>query len=269
MNEYTETNKRLWNEYVGIHTKSAFYDLPGFKAGRSSLDEIEREGLQDVAGKSLLHLQCHFGMDTLSWARLGAEVTGADFSEEAITFARSLSEELDIPAEFVCSDLYELPDKLDKQFDIVFTSYGVLTWLADIQRWGEIVGRFLKPGGVFYIVEFHPFKMVFDDRDGTTELRVYYPYFEEKVFRYDDTRSYADGSVELENTVAYEWMYRMGDIITSLATAGLRIEYMKEYPHTCEQCFPFLVQGDDGQWRLPDEDDGSIPLLFALRAVKV
>ncbi len=268
MNKYAETNRQLWDEYVGIHTRSAFYDVPGFKAGRCSLDEIEREGLGDVSGKSLLHLQCHFGMDTLSWARLGAEVTGADFSDEAITFARSLSEELDIPAEFICSDIYELPKKLDRRFDIVFTSYGVLTWLPDIHRWGEVVGRFLNPGGVFYIVEFHPFATVFDDRDRATELRVHYPYFDEKVMRFDDACSYADGSVELQNNVSYEWMYRIGDVVTALAAAGLRIEYLKEYAHTCEQSLPFLVQGNDGRWRLPGDDDGSIPLLFALRAVK-
>ncbi len=268
MNEYTESNKLLWNEYVRIHTKSAFYDLPGFKAGRSSLDEIEREGLPDVSGKSLLHLQCHFGMDTLSWARLGAQATGADFSEEAITFARSLSAELDIPAEFVCSDLYELPEKLDKQFDIVFTSYGALTWLPDVKRWGEVVGHFLKPGGVFYIVEFHPFAMVFDDRDSATDLRVHYPYFEEKAMRFDDACSYADGSVKVQNNVSYEWMYRIGDVVSALAAAGLRIEYLKEYPHTCEQSLPFLVKSEDGWWRLPGEAEDAIPLIFALRAVK-
>ncbi len=268
MSEYLETNKRLWNEFVGIHTKSVFYDLEGFKTGRSSLDEIERDGLIDVSGKSLLHLQCHFGMDTLSWARLGAEATGADFSEEAITFARSLSEELDIPAEFICSDIYELPEKLDKQFDIIFTSYGVLTWLPDIRRWGEVVSNFLKPGGVFYIVEFHPFALVFDDRDRATELRVYYPYFDEKVMRFDDARSYADTSAKMQNTVSYEWMYRIGDIITSLAAAGLRIECLKEYPHTCEQSLPFLVRSEDGRWRLPDDNEEAIPLIFALRAFK-
>lgn len=268
MKEYTEANRKLWDEFVGIHAKSAFYDLEGFKAGKSALDEIELEGLTDVSGKSLLHLQCHFGMSTLSWARMGAEVTGADFSEEAITFARVLSNELDIPAEFVRADLYELPKILDKRFDIVFTSYGVLTWLPDVKRWGEVIGTFLKPGGVFYIVEFHPFAQVFDDRDDTTELRVHYPYFDEKVMRFDDACSYADPSVPLINTVSYEWMYRMGEVITALAAAGLRIEYMKEYPFTCEQSLPFLVKGDDGFWRLPDDNEGKIPLVFALRAVK-
>lgn len=267
MDEYTRKNLDLWNEFVGIHTKSAFYDLDSFKSGKLTLDDLELEGPGDVTGKSLLHLQCHFGMSTLSWARLGAQVTGADFSDEAIDFARSLADEMVIPARFVCSDLYELPEKLNERFDIVFTSYGVLTWLPDIHRWGEVVGRFLKPGGIFYIVEFHPFAMVFDDRDGTTGLKAHYPYFERGVMRFDDACSYADPSVPLRNTVSYEWMYRMGDIITSLADAGLRIEYLKEYPYTCEPSLPFMERGEDGYWRLPGGED-MIPLTFALRAVK-
>jgi SAM-dependent methyltransferase len=161
-----------------------------------------------------------------------------------------------------------LPGKLDKRFDIVFTSYGVLTWLTDIYRWGEVVGHFLKPGGVFYIVEFHPFAIVFDDRDRATELRVHYPYFDEQARRFDEAGSYADSSAEMQNTVSYEWMYRMGDVISSLAAAGLRIEYLKEYSHTCEQSLPFLVQGEDDRWRLPGETQDAIPLIFALRAVK-
>ncbi|MCZ7544594.1 MAG: class I SAM-dependent methyltransferase [Anaerolineae bacterium] len=156
--DYMESNRALWDEWTGIHAKSAFYDLEGFKAGRLSLDRVAREGLGDVTGKRLLHLQCHFGMDTLSWARLGAEVTGVDFSEKAIALARALSAELSIPARFVCANIYDLPAALDGAFDIVFTSGGVLYWLPDLVRWAEIVAHYLRPGGTFFLADSHPLR---------------------------------------------------------------------------------------------------------------
>jgi len=183
MDDYTRTNLDHWNELVSLHAQSKFYDLQSFKAGNSTLKPIEVEELGDVAGKSLLHLQCHFGLDTLSWARRGAQVTGADFSDQAIALAQSLSQELEIKANFVCSNLYDLPNVLSGEFDIVYTSYGVLCWLSDLGRWGKIIAHFLKPDGVFYIVEFHPFTHVFDNEDNATDLRVVYPYFSREPFR--------------------------------------------------------------------------------------
>ncbi len=143
MDEYLKKNKELWNELTAIHAGSEFYDVDGFKRGKCSLSSIELEELGDVSGKSLLHLQCHFGLDTLSWARLGARVTGVDFSDKAIDLARSLSRDLKIEADFVQSDIYDLPDNLDGEFDIVFTSGGVLPWLPDLKRWAEIITHFL------------------------------------------------------------------------------------------------------------------------------
>ncbi len=137
MSDYLDTNQQLWNAWTALHEASDFYDLPGFKAGKSSLRPIERAELTDVAGRSLLHLQCHFGLDTLSWARKGAIVTGVDFSDQSIALAQSLSTELDIPASFVCSDVEHLPDVLSRQFEIVFSSYGVLPWLRDLRRWAS------------------------------------------------------------------------------------------------------------------------------------
>src|SRR5579859_1194418 len=178
MQDYMNANRALWDELTPIHARSAFYDVEGFKRGRISLMNIEREEVGDVAGKSLLHLQCHFGMDTLSWARLGASVTGVDFSEKAIALARSLSQELDIPARFLQANIYDLPEMLSEQFDLVYTSYGVLGWLPDIQGWGQVVAHFLKPGATFYIVEGHPFLMIFDDASGVTSYRMGLPYFQ-------------------------------------------------------------------------------------------
>ena len=162
MDEWLQVNRESWNERVPVHAASDFYDVEGFKSGRITLMDIERREIGDVSGKTLLHLQCHFGLDTMSRSRLGAKATGIDFSDAAIDQARSLNEDMVLDVRFICSNLYDLPDALEEQFDIVFTSYGVLTWLPDIGRWAQAVSNHLKPGGVFYIVEFHPFATVFE-----------------------------------------------------------------------------------------------------------
>jgi len=156
MDEHQRANLAKWNELVAVHARSAFYDVDGFRRGCCSLRPLELEEVGDVAGLRLLHLQCHFGLDTMSWARLGAEATGLDFSDTAIEVARSLSDDLAIPARFLCTDLYQLPKVLDETFDVVFTSYGVLCWLRDLEEWARIVARFLAPGGRFHLVELHP-----------------------------------------------------------------------------------------------------------------
>ena len=175
--EYSEANRRYWDGLVPRHFESEFYDVAGFKAGKSALKPTELEEIGDVRDRSLLHLMCHFGLDTLSWARLGARVTGVDFSGPAIKAARKLAEDCEIEAVFIESDVFKLPSRLDDQFDIVFTSYGVLFWLPDVVRWAQIVAQFLRPGGVFYIVEFHPVCGIFEQRQGATDLTVTRPYF--------------------------------------------------------------------------------------------
>ena len=266
MDEYKQSNRTLWNNWAAIHEQSKFYDVEGFKAGRSSLKAIEREELGDVSGKSLLHLQCHFGMDTLSWARLGAQVTGVDFSDQAIDLAQGLSQDLGIPAQFVCSDIYALPDVLSGHFDIVFTSYGVLYWLPDLRRWGEIIAHFLKPGGTFYIVEYHPFANVFEN-SGVADLQVTYPYFAgPEPLRFDTHGSYAEPTANY-HFVEYGWDHPLSEIVNSLLAAGLRLDYLHEFPFTFEQRFPFMEQGADGRWRL-SKHDNAIPLLFSLKATR-
>ena len=177
MDQHLEANRRLWDAWTPFHVASAFYDVDGFKAGRKELGPIELAGVGDVRGRSLLHLQCHFGLDTLAWAGRGAIVTGVDFSEPAIVAARALAAELGIDARFVVSDVYALPDRLAGEYDIVFTSHGVLSWLPDLAGWARVVARFLKPGGAFFVVDTHPFAYVFDDERTDSELRVRYPYF--------------------------------------------------------------------------------------------
>ncbi len=267
MNEQTEANRRHWDEVVPAHAASDFYDVASFKAGKTTLKAVELEELGDVKGKSLLHLQCHFGLDTLSWAREGAAVTGIDFSEQAIETARNLAAETGIDARFLVSDIYALPENLDGQFDIVFTSYGVKAWLPDIERWAQVAAHFVRPGGTFYIVEFHPIAGVFDDEPGATDLRVRYPYFPtEEPMRFENEGTYATGA-ELEHRVTYEWTHTLGDIVTALTDAGLRIEFMHEFPFMTNQFLPFTEVAPDGKVRLK-QHDGSVPLLFSIRATK-
>ena len=156
MDKQLQVNRRNWNERTPVHAASDFYDVEGFKAGRITLRDLERREVGEVSGKTLLHLQCHFGLDTMSWARLGAKPTGVDFSDAAIDLARSLNDELGLGVRFIHSNIYDLPGVLDEQFDIVFTSYGVLCWLPDLDDWARVASNHLKPGGVFYIAEFHP-----------------------------------------------------------------------------------------------------------------
>lgn len=263
MDEYLRGNRDHWDEMVPYHERSEFYDVAGFKAGKSSLKSIELEELGDVAGKSLLHLQCHFGMDTLSWARLGATVTGVDFSEEAISLARRLSAETGTEADFICANIYDLPDVLEGRFDIVFTSYGVKAWLPDIPRWAEIAAGFLKPGGTFYIVENHPLIGLFDDSPDCQVLTVNGTYFAGKEpVRYEPGYSYAGAPV---TQPCYEWAHSLAEIVSSLAAAGLTIEFLHEFPFCEYRALAFMEQDEDGRWRLPGDP---LPLIFSLRAHK-
>jgi SAM-dependent methyltransferase len=265
MTEYMESNRRVWDAWTGYHVKSQFYDVEGFKAGRNTLLSIERQALGDVNGKSLLHLQCHFGLDTLSWARLGAHVTGVDFSPEAVHVARELSHELEIPANFVLSNIYELPQALTGEFDIVFTSYGVLSWLPDLKRWAEIIAHFLCADGTFFVTDDHPFAITFDNEDNVTDLHPAYSYFAHGPMRFEVHGSYAT-SADVHG-VEYGWHHNMSDIVNSLIAAGLRVTEIREYPFAAWRRFPFMVKHPDGWWYLPERFQ-QIPLTFSLRAIK-
>lgn len=267
MQEYIKSNQKLWDRWTGLHEKSEWYDVANFKPDGSRLGLIEREELGEVAGKSLLHLQCHFGLDTLSWASLGAEVTGIDFSKKSIALARSLSQKLGVPATFVQSDVYGLPANLTGQFDIVFTSHGVLWWLPDIAGWARVVSHFLKPGGTFLVVDGHPLASVFDN-DNPSELKVKYTYFPStEPLRFEVQGSYAASDPDYKG-VEYGWTHSMSEYINSLIDAGLRIESLREFSFQSWQMFPFMEQGVDGLWRMPARMP-DIPLMFSLRARKI
>jgi SAM-dependent methyltransferase len=274
MDEHLEANRLLWDTWTRINLKSSLYDVEGFVASRGrDLDPIDRAGPGDVQGKSLLHLQCHFGMDTIKWARHGATVTGVDFSADAITAARALAARMDVPATFVQSDLYELPSRLDGRFDVVFTSHGVLGWLPDLEGWAQVIAHFLVPGGIFYIVEVHPFVLLFNDRLKEPDLRLLYPYFHgPEPIRDEHDGNYAAPDAPIRS-VEHVWLHTMSDIIGALIRAGLRIESFEEYPFLGWRFFPWMEQGADGWWRLPEHEGlplghGSLPLMFSLKATR-
>lgn len=267
--DYMNVNRKRWDELVRHHERSAFYDVASFKAGRITVSELEREELGDVKGKSLLHLQCHFGMDTMSWARMGAQVTGVDYSEEAIALARSLAAELGIEANFVHSNIYDLvsQQKLNGQFDIVYTSHGVLCWLPDLQGWAKTIVHYLKPGGIFYILEGHPFRSTIDEeKEGLT---VGYPYFNREVMKFESEYSYADSATPIANKTAYEWNHSFSEIIGSLLSQGLSLEFFHEFPFIGWTPFPDMERSEDGWYRFKDESKRDLlPMMFSLKASK-
>jgi SAM-dependent methyltransferase len=268
---YRESNRHLWNAWTPYHVGSAFYDVEGFKAGRppsgTALDALEADLVGDVAGASLLHLQCHFGLDTLRWARRGAMVTGVDFAEAAIEAARALAAETAIRATFVLSDVYDLPERLQGQFDVVFTSHGVLGWLPDLERWGRVIAHFLKPGGRLCLIEAHPVALLFDEGRTDRELRLLYPYFGgPEPIRTEQVGSYAVPDAPVRG-VEYLWLHPLSAVLGALLRAGLRIDSFAEYPHAAWAIFPWMERGADGVWRLPD-GAGSLPLMFSVTATK-
>ena len=265
MDEFNQANMERWNKLAKSHYGSEYYGVKEFLEGKSSLFPIEEKELPDISGKSLLHLQCHFGMDTLSLARKGADVTGVDYSEDAIDLAEKLSEESGIQGEFICSDIYKLQEKLDKQFDIVYTSYGVLCWLPDIVKWAEVVSKFLKPGGIFYIVDGHPFNQIFNNEDDQTKLSVEYPYFTYEVMKFEVEGSYAQIKSDGKYT-SYEWFHSLSSIVNSLIKAGLNIEFLNEHKDATWRVFPFMIEKEDGMWEI--EKPLNLPLTFSILAKK-
>lgn len=260
--ERLHQNRHAWDLRTRVHLETDFYDVGSFRQGASSLRRLEQEELGDVRGRSLLHLMCHFGLDTLSWARLGARVTGADFSEEAIAAARALASELAIDARFVCSDLYALPDVLDDQFDIVVTTYGVLSWLPDIDGWARVVARYLRPGGTFCLVEIHPMMSMVDEVDGRLEVTA--SLFDGGPFESVSDQTYADGR-SLPPHPIHTWQWPISTVVTALCHAGLRIERLREVPVDVRRRLPGMIRDADGGWRLPGDP---VPVLYSCVATR-
>lgn len=259
---YFSANKELWNQRTIVHKDSSFYNLAGFKAGENVLTPIELNELGDVKDKKLLHLQCHFGMDTLNWARLGATVTGMDLSDNAINEAKSLANELAIKANFICCNLYDLKEHLDEKFDIVFTSYGTIGWLPDLDKWAAIVAHYLKPGGIFYIADFHPVLWMFDDE--FTHIKYYYDNRELIVTENQGTYTDRNAAIKAKE---YSWNHGLSEILNALINAGLKIELFNEYSYSPYPCFNNTVEIEKGKWQIKGME-GKIPMVYSIRAVK-
>lgn len=263
MDEYFDINQRLWNALTPIHERSAFYNVAAFQAGGLTLNPIELEQLGDVRGKRLLHLQCHFGLDTLSWARRGAHVTGVDFSEPAIARARDLAREAGLDATFLCANVYDVPNILTDPFDIVYSSYGAIPWLPDLGRWARVVNDCLIPGGSFHLIEFHPVIGMLDE-DGHT---LKHPYFEQpEPARFHLRGSYAEPGADFSHDVC-EWSHSLADVFEALLQAGLTIQRFQEFPFSPYGCFQFLEERAPGQWWVRDLKV-AMPITFAIHAMR-
>ena len=263
-------NRDNWDDRVGIHWEPDGYDAPGFIADPERISGVVRydSAHLDVAGKHLLHLQCHFGMDTLSWARLGAQVTGIDFSEKGIAAARRLGEDSGTPGRFVLSDLYRAPSALPgEQFDIVYTGVGAVNWLPDIATWGEVVASFLAPGGTFYMREGHPVMWSLDwEEEDRLVLR--HPYFETTAPVSDDTPVTYAGSGTMEHARTYEWNHSIAEVMGALTSQGLRIVQFEEHRAAEWAGHPAMSLEDDGLWRLPEAMRDLAPVMYTLAAVR-
>ena len=256
----SEMNRAWWDERVGLHVDSDFYDLPGFLAGGDPLRPFEVEEVGPVEDLRLAHLQCHIGLDTLGWARRGARVTGLDFSGPAVEAAERLAAEAGLEARFVQSDVYEAPAALGGRFDVVYTGLGALNWLPDIERWASTVAKLIEPGGFLYLSEFHPISWVFGD----DELDVTYDYFGGRV-EFEEPGTYADLEADTTHNRTEEWPHSLGAVLSAILGAGLTIELFREHDHTLMPRWPFLEADRGGIWRWP-AGRPRLPLMYSVRA---
>jgi len=263
--DWLACNRAAWDERVGIHLDSAFYDNDSFRAGRSSLRPFELAEVGPVAGKTLVHLQCHFGQDTLSWARLGAEVTGLDFSGDAVGAARQLAADIAVAAEFVEANVFDAVEALGgRQFDIVYTGLGALVWLPDMPRWASVVAALVKPGGFLYLAEFHPVADIFAHES----LLADHDYFTRpQGSRFESSGTYTDWDAATQANVNYEWTHPVSSVVSALLDAGLRLDLLHEHDHTLFERWPFLERHDDATYWLP-AGMPRLPLMYSVRASK-
>ena len=257
-------NRRKWDESVPLHVAAPTYDVPSFLRGRSTLRPLEIREMGSVRGKSLLHLQCHFGLDTLSWARLGARVTGVDFSLPAVQAARRLARKVGLRARFIHSNVYDLPQVLEERFDIVYTGKGAMCWLPDVDRWAEIAASCLKPGGRFYLLEDHPFAEVFPNDPPITKLEPKIPYFGTRALREDYAGTYATRT-KMRHKVSYSWIHPVAETLSALTRNGLEVASVREYPFSYWHRYPFMKQDAHGYWHLTRQQ-GVIPLMWSVTA---
>ncbi|MFB9052370.1 class I SAM-dependent methyltransferase [Formosa undariae] len=260
--DYKAINKATWNVKTEAHLISDFYDVEGFLNGKSSLNSIEMDLLGDVKGKKILHLQCHFGQDSLSLARLGAHVTAVDLSDVAIKNAKQLANKLELDTTFICCDVYDLPNHLDDTFDIIYTSYGTIGWLPDLDQWAQLISKFLKPKGEFVFVEFHPVVWVFDDDFD----KIIYRYFKSDAIIETETGTYADREANMTQQ-SITWNHSLSEVITSLLQNNLELKAFQEFDYSPYDCFSHTVEVQPKQFRIKHLED-KLPMVYALKAIK-
>ncbi|MEL7586945.1 MAG: methyltransferase domain-containing protein [Prolixibacteraceae bacterium] len=260
--DYKEINKRLWNDKTNVHFTSDFYDVDSFLKGRDTLNPVETELLGNINDKSILHLQCHFGLDTISLSRHGALVTGVDFSDNAITRANQLKETLGTNTRFIQSDIYNLTDNLHETFDVVFTSYGVIGWLPDMKKWAETIAHFLKPGGIFVMVEFHPVIWMFsyDFKNIAFNYMDSSPIIEELEGTYADRKS----GIKSKSVA---WNHGLGYVIDSIIKSGLELTDFKEYDYSPYDCFENTVRIGERRFQIRGLEN-KIPMMYSIKATK-
>jgi 2-polyprenyl-3-methyl-5-hydroxy-6-metoxy-1,4-benzoquinol methylase len=263
LSAYFKANQEAWNKKTEIHITSDLYDVEGFKKGKNSLYDIELKELGVLMKKNVLHLQCHFGLDTLSLSRLGASVTGVDFSEVAIKYAKKLSGETHIKATFLESNVYDITDLLSDTYDIVFCSYGSICWLPDMLEWANMISKVLKPGGFLYMIDFHPMLNSFDCLLTDTR-RSYFNTLKPFERHWKGTYTNYSGSNE---TIEYNWNHSLAEIFKALSSNNLSINSFSEYSFLPVNWFPNLVKGPDNFYRVTGHED-EYPLLFSIKAIK-
>ena len=259
---YIEINRQSWNNRTEAHLKSEFYDLDGFLNGKTSLNEIELNLLGDLKGKTILHLQCHFGQDSISLSRLGADVTGVDLSDKAIDSAKQIAKDTNSNAKFICCDIYDLPNHLNEKFDIVFTSYGTIGWLPNLDKWANIIAQFLKPNGKFVFVEFHPVVWMFDDNFE----KIAYRYFNSGAIIETENGTYADKKADITQSYVM-WNHGISEVINNLIGNGLEINALDEFDYSPYNCFSKTIEIEPKKFRI-EHLDNKIPMVYAVTATK-
>lgn len=271
--DWREANRQCWDEKVGLHLGTPDYDLTPLREGRAVLHPVEQAELGDVAGLKIAHLQCHFGRDSLTLAQQGAEVVGLDFSGEAVRTATALAEELGLSdrARFVQSDVYDAATALagEAPFDMVFSSWGAIGWLPDLEPWGKVIASLLKPGGRFYFAEGHPFAMVFDEEAGMQGDRPgwFEPYFNRLPYRDDAPRDYTEAAPELSSDHLYWWSHTLGDVMGALLGAGLRLDFFHEHDQIPWRAFSTLTERPGGMYGWPDKP--WLPLAMSMQLTRI
>ena len=259
---YIEINRQSWNNRTDTHLKSEFYDMENFIKGKTSLNSIELDLLGDLKGKTVLHLQCHFGQDTISLNRLGAETTGIDLSNKSIESAKQIAKDTKSNATFICCNLYDLPNYLNKQFDIVFTSYGTIGWLPNLDTWAGIISHFLKPQGQFVFVEFHPVVWMFDNNFE----KIAYRYFNSGAIVESESGTYADKTAAITQEYVM-WNHGLSEVINNLIKNGLEIDSFNEYDYSPYDCFNKTVEFEPGKYRI-EHLENKIPMVYSIVATK-